>query len=115
MAINFVRHRSQTVTTSGTPLTEPAGATDSFIAFLSETTPGGAVMAQSLIVLFVYAMFLYRAPGTPQGVIMSAIVLILTAWVPALLGYGDPIAASIIFINVLAGAYAYRSFTRQAE
>ena len=87
----------------------------SFTAWLQETTPGGAVMAQTLIVILVYIMFLFRAPSTPWGVMLTAVVLILTPWVPVVFGFGDTIAASIVFVNVVAGAFVYKVFAARTE
>ena len=115
IAFEFHRHRSQVVAVIPSAITSPTVQADSFVAFLSKTTPGGPVMAQSLIVILVYVMFLYKTPSSPQGIMMAAIVLILTPWGPVLLGFGDSFAAAIILVNVIAGAYAYKSFTGRSE
>ena len=115
VAIEFRRHQSQTPPQPTTLITEPAGEPDSFVEFLTATTPGGAVTAQMLIVILVYLMFIYGAPPTPRGIMMSAGVLILTPWVPMLFGYGDVIAASIILINVILAAYSYHVFAARAQ
>ena len=110
------QHRSQDVSpVTPRALTEPAGAEDSFVEFLSETTPGGPLMAQTLIVILVYVMFVFGAPSSPWGIILSAVVLIMTPWVPVLFGYGSTMAASIIMVNVLTGAYAYKVFAARTE
>ena len=110
------QHRSQDVSpVTPRALTKPAGAEDSFVEFLSETTPGGPLMAQTLIVILVYVMFVFGAPSSPWGIILSAVVLIMTPWVPVLFGYGSTMAASIIMVNVLTGAYAYKVFAARTE
>ena len=91
------------------------GQPGSFVELLSKITPGGPVMAQALIVIMVYTMFIFTAPPTPWGIMLSAIVLILTPWVPVLFGYGSTIAGSIVFVNVVAGAYAYKVFAARTE
>ena len=115
IAFEFHRHRAQVVAVIPSGITSPTVQANSFVEFLSETTPGGPVMAQSLIVILVYVMFLYKTPSSPQGIMMAAIVLILTPWGPVLLGFGDSFAAAIILVNVVAGAYAYKSFTGRSE
>ena len=115
VAIEFRRYIAAVLPTDPVVLVDPPGTEGSFVRFLSETTPGGPIVGQSLIVIIVYIMFLRGAPSTPMGIIMSAVVLILTPWVPVLFGYGDPLAAGIIFVNVLAGAYCYKVFVARTE
>ena len=91
-------------------LTEPTATPESFVDFLKRTTPGGPVTFQMMVTILVFAMFLYRTPATPWGIVLPVIVLILTPWGPVIIGFGDSIAASIVFVNVVAGAYAYKTF-----
>ena len=116
VAIEFRRHRAQT-TPAVLPAaeTEPVGAPGSFVAFLAETTPGGAVTAQMVIVVMVYLAVILKTPGTVWGVWVAAITLIMTPWVPVLFGFGDTIAASINLINVPAGAFVYKVFAARTE
>ena len=116
VAIDFRRHRSQAVapTVRGS-LTEPEGTANSFIEFLSSSTPGGPVIAQTLIVILVYGMFIFKAPATPWGIILAVVVLVMTPWVPVLFGFGSTIAAGIILVNVLAGAFSYKAFAARTE
>ncbi len=97
------------------PVGEYTLTATAYIEFLSATTPGGPVMAQTLVVILVYAAFLFKAPATPTGLIMAAIVLILTPWVPVLFGYGSTIAASINMVNIVVGALIYRVFAARTE
>ena len=116
VAMEFRQHRTQALaTTTPSILTEPAGSAGSFVEFLSESTPGGPVMAQTLMVILVYVMFLYQAPATPWGILLTSVVLVMTPWVPVLFGYGSTIAAGIILVNVLAGAYSYKVFAARTE
>ena len=118
VTIDFRRHRTQAIIIappSSPPLTEPAGEPGSFVEFLSLTTPGGPVMAQTLIVILVYSMFLFTAPSTPWGTTLSALVLIMTPWVPVMFGYGSTISGAIILVNVAAGAFAYKVFAARTE
>ena len=39
----------------------------------------------------------------------------LTPWVPVIFGYGSTIAASINFVNIAVGAFAYKVFVARAE
>ena len=97
------------------PLTEPTTAPDSFIAWLSETTPGGPVILQALLVVFVYAGVLWRTPATPWGVITAALALVLTPWVPVFYGLGSTMAASVVGVNVAAGAYCWKVWAARTE
>ena len=54
-------------------------------------------------------------PATPWGIITAAAVLILSPWVPYVFGFGDPIAASIVFVNVVAGTFTYKVFASRTE
>ena len=98
------------------PVPEPVAAPDTFAEWLQDTTPGGGVTAQLLIVLVVYVMFLYAAAATPWGVMLAAAVLILTPWLPYVLGLGgDPILASILFVNIGLGAFGYKALFQRTE
>ena len=96
-------------------LAEPDAEGESFNEFLSRTTPGGPVVIQSLIVLIVYATYIFSAPAKPWTIMLGAMVLMLTPWVPVIFGYGSTIAASIIFLNILAGAFSYKVFMARTE
>ena len=111
VAIEFRRHRSQATAPTPTRVTPPPAAAGSFVEFLQETVAGGPVMFQTMITLIVFGLFLKTAPSSPRGTITAVIVLVLTPWVPVVaLGYGEPVASSIIAVNVLMGAYGYNSF-----
>ena len=95
---------------------EPTAAPDSFLEFLQQTTPGGGVAAQTMIVILVFLGFAFTAKPTPRNIMLAAIVLIITPWVPVVIfGIGSTIAASIIFVNILTGAYAFKSFAARTE
>ena len=116
MTVEFSRHIAETppaILPAG--LVKPAAAPGSFVEFLNLTTPGGAVMAQTMIVILVYSMFLLKAPSTPWGIIMTALVLILTPWVPVLFGYGSTMAAGIVLVNVAAASFSYKAFVARTE
>ena len=111
IAFEFRRHRSQTVAQArSTPATDPAGTSGSFVEWLSESTPGGPVMAQTFVVIIVYGLFLLRAPSTSWGVMLAAGVLVMTPFVPLLWGFGDTVAAMLNGLNTGVGAYAYKVF-----
>ena len=110
VAFEFRRHVGQAQSLTPPALTGPTAQPGSFIDFLKETTPGGPVMVQSIIVIMVYAAFIFKTKATPRGMMGAAVVLVLTPWVPAFFDFGDTIGASIVFINVVLGAYAYRAF-----
>ena len=115
VAITFTRHTSQAVRIVPEAIAPPSGRANSLVEFISDTTPGGPVMAQTLIVLLVYTFLIIKCPSTPRGLIGCAIALILTPWGPVVLGFGDQIAAVIIFVNVAAGAYAYKAYVDRTQ
>ena len=59
--------------------------------------------------------FMLTAPTTPWGLIMGAVVLTMTGWVPVLFGFGSTIAASIVAVNVVVGAYTYKAWAARTE
>ena len=115
MVKEFTRLDAAPVLPARPQIVGPTPAPDSVLAFVSSTTPGGPGVVQTLIVLLVYAAYIFRAPATPWSLIIGALVLMLTPWVPVLFGYGSTIAASIIFLNVLAGAFSYKVFMARTE
>ena len=115
VVMDFRRVNTESPTVPIPPEAKPAAAPGSFVEFLSATTPGGPVMAQTLVVILVFIMFVFSAPPTPWGIIMSAIVLILTPWAPVLFGYGSTMAAAIVLINVVTGAFAYKAYFARTE
>ena len=72
-------------------------------------------MAQVMIVIIVFVMFIFKAPATPMGVLMTSIVLMMTPWIPMLFGFGETIAAVIILVNLATGAFAYKAFAARTE
>ena len=94
---------------------EPTFEPDSFLEFLQETTPGGGVLAQAMIVFVVFAGFVLTSKPTQDNSVFAAICLVTTPWIPVIFGLGSTIMASIIFINVLAGAFAYKAFAARTE
>ena len=115
VAIDFRRHTSQAQTVLPAALVEPDAEAGSFVDFLKRTFPGGPVAFQSVVTILVYALFLIKTPGTPMGIMMAAVVLVLTPWAPFIIGFGDPMGASIVFGNVIGGAYVYKSFVARTE
>ena len=97
------------------PVPEPTTQTDSFMEWLSETTPGGPVIAQMLITLLVYAGVLWRTPTTSWGVMTAALALVLTPWIPTFWGYGSTMAASVVGVNVALGAYCWKVWAARTE
>ena len=63
----------------------------------------------------VYAALIFTCKPTPWGILLCALALMLTPWVPVIFGYGSTIAASIIFLNILAGAFSYKAFVARTE
>ena len=66
-----------------TPIAPPVVEADTFADFLLDTTPGGPVVLQLLVTIIVASLVLFRSPPTPAGVVFSAVVLMMTPWVPS--------------------------------
>ena len=108
VTFRFSERPAPTVKARPAPITTPAAEPDSLIELLAAQSTAGAAGTQMLIVIFVYLMTLRAAPATPWGIMMAATVLILSPWVPFIFGFGDPIAAGIVLINVVCGGYAWK-------
>ena len=115
VTMNFHRHVSQAARVMPAAILPPVGTAGSLIAFLSDTVPGGPVAFQLLITIVVFGTFLARAPSTPRGIMFAGLVLMLTPWVPVILGYGDVFAASIVFLDIATGAFAYKVWLGRTE
>ena len=113
--LDFHRHAGQATSAVVTQITAPTAAPNSMVAFISDTTPGGPVVAQNLIVLLVYALWMWKGAQTVQSLMIGGFILVLTPWVPLMFGMGDPIAAVINFVNVLLGAYVYKYYFEAKE
>ena len=113
--ISFTRDAATPAVVAPPLLADPPSEDESFNEFLARTTPGGPVVVQSLIVLIVYAGLIFTCKPTPWGILLCALALMLTPWVPVFFGYGSTVAASIIFVNIAAGAFAYKVFVARAE
>ena len=42
-------------------------------------------------------------------------VLVLSAWVPVVLGFGEPFAAAVLVGNVALGAYCWKAWLARTE
>ncbi len=115
VVMSFTRRASTPAVVAPPLLEDPDTEAASFNEFLARTTPGGPVVVQSLIVLMVYAGLIFTCKPTPWGILLCALALMLTPWVPVIFGYGSPVAASIIFVNIAAGAFAYKVFVARAK
>ena len=121
VAFEFYRHVGQAVApVIPAALTEPVAVTGSFVEFLIDTTPGGGVVFQSLVTIFVYSGYLFsvykrRSRPQPFEVLLAGMVLCLTPWVPVIWGIGDPIAGVILLGNLALGAYAYKAYFARTE
>ena len=113
VTLAFSRRVAPARPASPAPLVAPPTEPDSFAEWLAETTPGGPVMAQMLIVLIVFVGVLLTAPATPWGLIMGAVVLTMTGWVPVLFGFGSTIAASVVAVNVVVRGVHLQGMGRQ--
>lgn len=98
------------------PLTEPTAPPGCFLDFLQTSTPGGGMIAQTMITVVVFIGFTLRAKPSPHNLILASIVLIITPWVPVVVfGIGSTILASIVAVNILTGAFAFKVFAARTE
>ena len=121
ISITFRRHWSEAAPHK-TPgrLTDPKAGAATLVEFLLDTTPGGGVVFQSLLTIFVFSGYVMVAHTRkkrqePWEMLLAGIVLCLTPWIPAIWGVGDPIAGVIIGANVANGAYVYKAFLARTE
>ena len=114
--VAFSRERErQTGPGPGTPIQDPPAREDSPAGFLLRTTPGGGMTAQVLIVLMVYAAVLLRGARNETTVMVSALALILTPWIPAFFGVGTQTLSVIMLLNVALGAFLYKAYFARTE
>ena len=65
--------------------------------FIAETTPGGGVVAQGLIVILVGYLYLVTPmPESTWRPLGGVLVLLMANWGPVLPGYGEPFAAAVL-------------------
>ena len=69
----------QAAVTHGPRLTDPTAEPGTLVDFVASTTPGGGVVAQGLIVIVVYVLYILRAPAPPGGLLLGTGLLILSA------------------------------------
>ena len=115
VTLSFSRRVAAAAPTTPPPLVAPVAEPDSFVEWLAETSPGGPVMAQALITVIVFVGFMLTVPASSWGLILGAVVLIATPWIPTFWGFGSTIAASIIAVNVVAGVYCYKVYAARTE
>ena len=94
-------------------ITDPVAQTSSFAALLS-ATPGGPEVTQMMLTAGVFIAVLFGTRNRRgSGKLMACLgALVLTPWIPALLGYGSLILSSILTLVIIAGAFAYRVLAR---
>ena len=115
MRLTFSREVVQESVAIGPRLTDPTAEPGSLVEFVARVTPAGGVIAQGLLVILVYALYILKAPATTAGLLLGVILLVLSAWVPVVLGFGSTLAASATLINVALGAFTYKAFVGRTE
>ena len=68
-----------------------------------------------LIVLIVFIGVMRTAPPTPWGMMLAAVALIATPFIPTFFGFGSTIAASIVAVNVALGSYCWKVYGARTE
>lgn len=115
VTLEFRRHEGQTAQAQSEAVAQPSAAPNTIWRFLADTTPGGPVVAQNLIVLMVYGMWAVRKNHSTNSLLMGGVILVLTPWVPVMFQFGTPMAAVINMVNLLLGAYVYKYFLEGRE
>ena len=113
--VEFVRHIAQSHPTVMTQLVPPDARANSIVAFISETTPGGPEVVQHLIVMLVFGTWMLKGNHSGYSLLLAGVILVLTPWVSAIFKLGTPMAAAIIFCNILLGAYVYKYYFEARE
>ena len=115
VTVEFLRHVGQAQPAIMNQVTPPNPTANSMVEFISTTTPGGPVVAQYLIVVLVYGVWMWKRSHSTQSLLFGGIILVLTPWVPVIFGMGTVTAAVINFCNILLGAYVYKYFFESKE
>ena len=64
-----------------------------------------------MIATYLFFMWTPMPDGTWR-IFGAVLVLVLSAWVPVVLGFGEPFAAAALMMNTALGAYAYKMLAR---
>ena len=115
VALTFRRQVPQLPTIALTRVDAPVVAAGSYVEWLIETTPGGPVVIQYLLVLFVYGIWMLKKRHTLYSFLFGGVVLVLTPWVTVIWGIGTPMAATINAVNIGLGAYVHKYYFDKAE
>ena len=100
----------------GPRLADPVADENTLVSFIATTTPGGGVVAQGLIVIVTYLFFMWTPmPDGTWRIFGAVLVLVLSAWVPVVLGLGEPFAAALLLGNVALGAYCWKVWMARTE
>ena len=115
LTLSFARRVLPAAPTTPAPIVAPVAEPDSIVDFVSRTTPGGPVVLQALLTVLVFALVLLKTPATPWGVMLAAGMLVGVPWIPAAVGIGSPAAAAIVGVNVLTGAFCWKTWVARTE
>lgn len=115
VVLEFRRHSAQTRRAISAAIAEPTAEPGTIWRFLADTTPGGPVVAQNLIVILVYGMWAVRKNHSTSSLLWGGVILVLTPWVPVIFQFGTPMAAVINMVNLGLGAYVYKYFFEGRE
>ena len=115
VVIEFRHHTDQAVPSQAAVIASPQAAPNTIVAFVSDTTPGGPVVAQNLIVLLVYGLWAIKKNHSTASMFTGGLILVLTPWVSVIFQMGTPMSAVINAMNLLLGAYVYKYFFEGRE
>ena len=77
----------------GPALADPVAEANTLVEFIARTTPGGGVVAQGLIVIVVWYLYLVTPlPVSDWRPLGGVLVLLMASWGPVVLGFGSPLA-----------------------
>ena len=113
--LEFSRTWQAAAVLPGIALAEPVTGEGTFARFVDDTTPGGAIIAQNLIVLTVYFFWAFKGIKMSSSLLLGGAILVLTPWIPVIFAFGSVHAAAINLVNILLGAFVYKYFFSARE
>ena len=113
--IAFWRLTADSPAAATVTVTDPVTEPNSLAGFVKMVTPGGGIMVQLMLVVAYAAAMLFRQPRGAKAILLSGVGFVVIPLVPVALGFGEAVAAGIIFLNTGLGAFAYKTILARTE